>query len=460
MEGLVKKNRIAIIGAGFTGLTAAYELTKKGFSVEIFEKGNDIGGLAGGFMMHGASIEKAYHHLFRTDTDILSLIDELGLHDELKWFESKVAMMVTSKELNESNKEGDKVAQYSFNGVKDLLLYKPLPLLDRIRAGVVLFFLQKYRGWKKLISHRAYAWMEKWSGHNVMDAIWGPLLQGKFSRFATEVSMAWLWARIHIRANSRKSIFEKELLAYPHGGFHLIADRLLAKTAETAHKKQEEIIHLNASISEISYEKDYVTLNVDGKKHSFDALLTTIPEKAFTSLIKGFVHPVPLRPSIDYLSAVVLVFSSEQSLSRHYWHNIIAKDSPFLVFLQHTNLAPTSWYENKNLYYIGVYVPQDHRYMAKDTSEQEIIDEWYSYLNKLFPEFDPSQVLQKHLFRFPHAQHVVDTTYLNKIPPYELPYPHTYLSNFAQIFPEDRGTNYAVREGRRIAEIIEHDLIQ
>jgi 2-polyprenyl-6-methoxyphenol hydroxylase-like FAD-dependent oxidoreductase len=30
--------RIAIIGAGFTGLSAAYELTKKGHEVIIFEK--------------------------------------------------------------------------------------------------------------------------------------------------------------------------------------------------------------------------------------------------------------------------------------------------------------------------------------------------------------------------------------------------------------------------------------
>ncbi|PIY17476.1 amine oxidase, partial [Candidatus Dojkabacteria bacterium CG_4_10_14_3_um_filter_Dojkabacteria_WS6_41_9] len=86
--------KVAIIGAGFTGLTAGYELAKKGVDVTIFEKSSDIGGLAGGFTLEGASLEKAYHHLFRTDTAILSLLDELGLSKELGWYESKVGMIV------------------------------------------------------------------------------------------------------------------------------------------------------------------------------------------------------------------------------------------------------------------------------------------------------------------------------------------------------------------------------
>jgi len=29
-----------------------------------------------------------------------------------------------------------------------------------------------------------------------------------------------------------------------------------------------------------------------------------------------------------------------------------------------------------------------------------------------------------------------------------------YLANFSQIFPEDRGTNFAVREGNKVAELV------
>lgn len=450
--------RVAIIGAGFTGLTAAYRLAQHGCDVVVYEKGSDIGGLAGGFSMQGMSLEKAYHHLFRTDTDILSLVDELGLHDELQWFESKVGMVVKNKGAKELEFE-----ILPFNGVKDLLMYKPLPSLDRIRAGAVLFFLQKYNGWKSLISKTAYGWMEKWSGPRVMDTIWGPLLKGKFADYAKKVSMAWLWARIHIRANSRKSIFEKELLAYPQGGFHLIAATLAEKTAELLNKRVEDIIKLSSFIERISFDDNAQTIIVDGKSETFDAILSTIPEKAFAQLVFK-TEPAQIiskREQIEYLSAVVLTFSSTQSLSQYYWHNIIDKESPFLVFLQHTNLVPKEWYKGKHVYYIGVYVPQNHPYMVSaEYTKEGIQKEWFTYLKKLFPAFDETQISDINLFKFSHAQHVVDLDYSKKIPPYNMEFPHCYLANFSQIFPEDRGTNYAVREGKKIADLIIKELVQ
>lgn len=450
-------NKVAIIGAGFTGLTAAYELAKNGVAVTVFEKSPTIGGLAGGFTLEGSSLEKAYHHLFKTDTDILSLITELGLESELGWFASKVGMVVKTEKGSET------FEILPFNGVKDLLLYKPLPLFDRIRAGAVLFFLQKYTGWKNLIKVTAQSWMTRWSGKKVMEKIWGPLLHGKFSDYASKVSMAWLWARIHIRANSRKSIFEKELLAYPTKGFSSIAERLALKIAELQNVSRDEVIKTGVSISKIDYANGKPTITYDGKSESFDALLSTIPERAFESMVaeESKIVKTTQLGQIDYLSAIVLVFSSTQSLSTFYWHNIIDKDSPFLVFLQHTNLIPKSHYNNKEVYYIGVYLPHTHKYFTEEKYQQNgVQEEWFAYLKKVFPQFDATQVASSELFKFSHAQHVVDTNYLEKIPPYQTQYANTYMSNFAQIFPEDRGTNYAVREGRRIAELISHELVQ
>jgi protoporphyrinogen oxidase len=64
----MKSKRIAIIGGGLTGLVAAYRLSQKGHRITIFEKSNDLGGLMGGFEINGTNLEKAYHHIFKTDT--------------------------------------------------------------------------------------------------------------------------------------------------------------------------------------------------------------------------------------------------------------------------------------------------------------------------------------------------------------------------------------------------------
>ncbi|HEX8991500.1 MAG TPA: FAD-dependent oxidoreductase, partial [Anaerolineales bacterium] len=61
--------KIAIIGAGFGGLAAAYDLRKAGHEVTIFESADYVGGLASGFKEPHWDwwVEKFYHHWFQTD---------------------------------------------------------------------------------------------------------------------------------------------------------------------------------------------------------------------------------------------------------------------------------------------------------------------------------------------------------------------------------------------------------
>jgi protoporphyrinogen oxidase len=438
--------KVAIIGAGFTGLTAAHELAKKGHSVKIFEKNRDIGGLAGDCKVANASIEKAYHHLFRTDKAILNLINEIGLGTTLSWHESKVGIVYRDKL--------DNLHISPFNGVKDILQFRAIPFIDRLRGGVVTFFLQKYTSWRELINERALPWMQKWAGKNFTDAIWGPMLKGKFDRFAETVSMAWLWARIHIRANSRTSIFAKELLAYPDGGFISIANAMVDHiTEKLGLKLSTDWLKLNTIIEKITDEKDHPVLWINGKGETFDALLFTTPTEVAEKLLNKEL--TERSNKIDYLSAVVLLFTSNQSLSQYYWHSITDPKAPFLVFLQHTNLISQAMYEGQQVYYIGAYLPNDHAYLSMPP--EQLKKEWLAYLQLLFPQFNPDRMQEAHVFKFPYAQHIVDTNYQQKIVPYKLPVPHTYLANFAQIFPQDRGTNYSVEEGIKIANLIVND---
>ena len=58
------KKRIAIIGAGAMGLSAAYYAIKKGYGVSIFEVDRIPGGMAAHFDLDGMSIERFYHFIF------------------------------------------------------------------------------------------------------------------------------------------------------------------------------------------------------------------------------------------------------------------------------------------------------------------------------------------------------------------------------------------------------------
>jgi protoporphyrinogen oxidase len=427
---------IAIIGGGFTGLSAAKRLADAGHHIDIYESAKELGGLAACFELEGVPIERAYHHLFRTDTSIIELINELELGDLLQWHSSSVAIYRDGKIR-------------PFMSPVDLLQFGACSFAGRIRTGLVVLYLKKSKNWKPLASITAMKWMRKYCGDSATNAIWAPLLRGKFAGYADKVSMAWLWARLHVRANSRQP-GEGEKLGYIHGGFIRIvnglADHLRSKGA---------CIHLSTPIQAIHNDGKRPAVTVNNTTKSYDAILFTGSNRSFARLLlESPEYPcyVERLSAIHYLGAICLVFTSSQSLGDHYWVNVNEENAAFLVFIQHTHLIPPSEYGGKHVYYIGAYLPHDHPRFAMP--DPQLIAEWHNYLTKLYPAFDPSKVEQSHLFRFKDAQHIAEVGYEAKIPSYKTPLPGVFLSNFSQIFPEDRGTNFAVHEGNSASSLI------
>jgi protoporphyrinogen oxidase len=434
------KKTAAVIGGGFSGLTVAYRLAKAGVEVTLYEKSNSLGGLAGGLTMEDMPIEKAYHFLYKTDTHILGLAEELGLRDKVVFHRSSIVTFDHGK-------------FYPFMTPVDLLKFSPIPFIDRIRTGVVALYLSKLTNWKPLSKVTAYEWLRKWAGKSATDVIWEPLLRGKFNKYYKDVSMSWLWRRIQIRAVSKEKGETTERLGYFQGSFMTLVGAL-----EREIRNQGGTILLNQSIDAIRSSSDGsgATLIVDGEERHYDAIVATTPSNVFAKLIESDRYSSPeylatLR-SIDYLGAVVMVFMSEQRITEYYWHNINDPKVPFLVLLSTSELVGSEAFGGKHLYYIGAYVPDEHEYFSRD--ESSVMDEWKSALKYMYPEFDASKIVGEKLFRFRNAQHIVGTDYDGKIVPYESPLPNVYLSNFSQIYPDDRGTNYAVEEGGKVADLV------
>ena len=429
--------RIAIIGGGFTGLVAARKLSAAGCEVDVFESGPELGGLAACFSIEGESLEKAYHHLFRTDTDILSLVSDLNANELLEWHNSSVSIFRKGR-------------MWPFMSPMDLIRFGACSFIGRIRIGLTALYLKKTKNWTPLVQQTAMDWMRKFCGNSATDAIWAPLLRGKFSGYANKISMAWLWARLHVRANSRDSADDVEKLGYFRGGFIRLIDRL-----ETDLVASGVRIHKNARIEEIRSDDGTPAISREGVSSTYDRVIFTGSNGSFARILPRAPEWDAYRGSlarVPYLGTICLVFSSLQDLGPHYWINVSEDDAPFLVVIQHTNLIPKERYRGKNVYYIGAYLPQESGTFLTD--DATLTKEWFAYLGRMFPHFDPSSIAEQHIFRLRDAQHVVETDYAEKRPEYRTPLPGVYLSNFTQIFPEDRGTNFAVREGKRIADLV------
>ncbi len=433
------QRKFGIIGGGITGLTAAYRLVQAGHDVTIFEASDALGGLAAGFDLAGHRVERAYHFLYKTDEYILALCEELGIKDALAFHKSSVSTYYDGK-------------LYPMMSPVDLIKFTPLSFINRIRAGVTVLWLQRVKDWRKLEKITALEWLRKYAGRQVTDVIWEPLLRGKFDRYFDKVTMSWLWGRVVQRVDSRDAKLGGEALGYFKGGFKVITDKLIEPIAAGGGK-----FRMQTPVRQIAHDEaaDQVIVTTAAGEERFDRVLATVPSDVLAKMIGAYESRDPeffsrLR-SIDYLDAVLQVFATRQKLTDYYWHNINTPNAPFVVFLSLTELVGSQQYDGLNIYYIGAYVPREHAYMTGDPADVKA--RWYAELQKIFPHFDQSQIVDEALFRMRNAQHIVDIGFeQNKLPPHQTPCRGLLMCNFSQIYPMDRGTNYAVRDGNRMAE--------
>ena len=123
-----------------------------------------------------------------------------------------------------------------------------------------------------------------------------------------------------------------------------------------------------------------------------------------------------------------------------------------MAVVEHTNFMDKKYYNNEHLVYIGNYVSQDHPYMKMDTNE--LLKIYSSYLRKINPNFQ-SSIINTQVFKAPFAQPIITTNYSKIIPPFETPLKNVFLANIQQVYPWDRGTNYAVQLGEKVAKLID-----
>ena len=436
--------RVGIIGGGVAGLAAAYHLTKEGHFAEVFEVAPFLGGQASTFDVFGGRLERGYHHLFVSDTEIADLIQELGLGGKLAWLESSVGFY-----------HGGKI--WDFASPMDLLRFKPLPFLDRIRVGFWTFRLQKTKSYSKFEGVTARDWLSKRMGRRGYEVIWEPLLRGKFGEFYDKIGMTWIWNKVTLRVASRKGAGQVEHLGYPMGSFGEVIEVLADRIAQ-----QGGVIHTSASVTQIVEADGSATameVQLEGgetERREYDAIIATTPSYVFTRLAPAMPPEYQSKlENVDYLSAVLMVMVMDRPFTNKYWMNIADPNMPFVALIEHTNLIDKELYGGKHILYISNYPSRDNE--LYQMSGDELMDLFVPHLQKINPDFERSWVIEYHHHRVDGAQPIVGVNYGAGIPNHRTPVQGLYLANTTQIYPEDRGTNYSVRMGRQVARMVVDD---
>ena len=434
--------KVGIIGGGAAGLAAAYELGKKGHKAAVYERAPFLGGQASTFDVGGAPLERGYHHLFTSDTDIVDLIHELGLGPKLRWIESKVGIF-----------HGGKI--YDFVTPLDLLRFTPLSLIDRLRLGLVTLKLKRWRDWRKLEGVTADQWIRKQAGKGVYETVWGPLLRGKFGEDQYHlVGMPWFWGKIQTRFASRGKGMAKERLGYPIGSFGEVFDVLGEKIREAGNE-----VHIGASVKRVVVEDGRATgleVELAGQEigvRPFDAIIATTPSYIFPRLVPSLPEEyLEKLTNVNYLAAVLVILVLKRPLSHVYWLNIADRSIPFVGVIEQTNFIEPEHYGGKHIVYLANYLSTSHPLYQMEHAE--LLEEYLSHLRKINPDFDPSWIETSYHHKVDAAQPIIGTNYSQRIPDHHTPFKGLYLANTTQIYPEDRGTNYSVRMGKHVARMV------
>jgi len=423
--------KIAVLGGGFAGLAASNILNNKGHEVTVFEQAPVPGGLASGFKepQWGWWLERTYHHAFNNDKAIIAFARKVG-HDPLVFRSPITASMV-----GENNYRIIPV-----DTPQDFLLMPGLALPDKVRAGVVLAFLKLSPFLRYYEKTTARDFLGKTQGERTWNVLWKELFKKKFGSHADDILASFIWARVHKRTKH---------LGYPNGGFQALANQAVQHI-----RGKGVVFRFGEGVSEVVREGGgfRVLTNKNGNE-KFDAVVSTLPTPITAKAAAAVLPEAYLKKlaRLRYLSAQTLVLETDKPiLDRVYWLNVSSSNIPLMVVVQHTNLVDKKRYGGKHIAYIAWYGERTGPLFTMQ--KEEIVSLVAQSLAKA--GFSLEKPIKSFLFRADYAQPIFDKEFLKNVPQGKTPAPGFFIANLDMSYPYDRGVNYAVEVGERVALFI------
>jgi len=436
---------VGIIGAGMTGLTTAHRLLNAGFDVILLESTLQPGGMVSSLKFGSEPIEHIYHHIFTSDTHVTDLADEMGLGQDLAWYPSREAVYAGGE-------------LYAFSSPADLLRFRRISLYQRLKTGLAVLKAGRIADWHPLENQTASSWLRRESGSQSFERLWKPLLYSKFENEAEGVSAVWIWNKFKLRGHSRERGSGKSRLGYMQGGFGALVDKLADSIQERGGQ-----IHYGHTAMNIGRETaengstQYRITCVLGDCSTVDFLVSgvvaTISGRQFANIAVGLDLPNDYMKKVRglrYMADLCMILRLKRGLSPYYW-TTVCDDLPFVAVIEHTNLTGTDRY-GSHVVYLSRYLDASSPLWTQP--DGEIFRQFAQGLIRLYPDFSPADIIDWRLKRTRFAQPVIGCNYSGRMPALDTPEPGVKLAGMAQIYPEDRGMNYAIRLGDDAAEAI------
>lgn len=435
---------VGVIGAGLSGLSAAYDLARKGYRVTVLDRGDVPGGLASSLDLDGHAIERFYHFICQGDDDLTHLAAELGVGGAIDWNEGSTSFYYEGK-------------LYPFRTPLDLLRFSPIPRLQRLRFGATVLRSRLRTDWDALDGVSARQWLSDQMGKDAYRVIWDPLLRVKFGPYHNQISAAWMWHRINRVARSRSSYFQPERFGVFRGGSQVIVQALLDRLAGMP----QVTIRTGASVERLATSGNRVrAIHLrDGAAVLVDAAISTIALAGLTRMVPEL--PLAYREQLEgirYLGVVCGLLVLDHSITDAFWLNVNDKRTPFNGLIEYTNLNGRLKEQlgGRSIVYVPQYIrTSDPMYAASD---EEMLRLYKEALRVINPAFRDAWIQRCIVCREPWAQAICTVGFKDLVPAHQTPIPNLYITDSVQYYPEDRTISAAIRLGRRVAAEVVRDV--
>jgi len=426
--------KIAVIGAGPMGLAAAYEATKAGAQVTVFERDDRIGGMSASLDFAGTRIERYYHFICTPDRHLLEYLDEFGLTHKLRWTETKMGFYY-------------KGTLYDWGHPLALLRFPALSLAQKLRYACHVMYAKSIRDWRGFDGFSSTAWLKRWIGERGYDVLWRSLFHYKFYEYQDQLAAAWLGTRIKRVALSRKSVFQEQL-GYLEGGSEVLLSAIADRIGKGGGR-----IELNAGVEQVLLEdapegRQIRGVRVGGTDLPFNRVISTIP-------LPYLVRTIPDLPqaerdkvaAVRNVAVVCVLLKLKRAFTRNFWMNINDPRIEIPGLIEYTNLNPMP----VAIVYAPYYMPQTHPKYAR--SHQQFVDETVGYMKLIRPDWDESDILASTASRYEFAQTVCTPGFFAALPPMRSAVQGLIMADTSHYYPEDRSISESTRIGAQLARL-------
>jgi len=292
--------KIIVIGAGPAGVSCGYELSKAGYSVEVFEASSYIGGMARSFDLWGQRVDVGPHRFFSKDKKINSFFSNL-IKDDYTLVNRLTRIYYLNTFFNYPIKLFNVLVNLPFITIFQILWeYIKVQITPNKNPKTFEEWVTNKFG-KKLFEIFFKNYSEK---------LWGiPCSKIDASWAAQRIKSLSLWeavksALIGNVGNKHKTLVDQ--FAYPNNGTGIIYERAAKFIQENGGQ-----VYLNEPVKKVIQDDQGKVIGIElinGTIHYADAVVSTMP---LTILMDGLVNtPVEIMEAAQklYFRNTLLVY--------------------------------------------------------------------------------------------------------------------------------------------------------